>query len=116
MPEPAQALAMVFHELVTNAVKYGALSTMRGRLVVRWQVAGEIGSAHLNLVWQEADGPTVTPPKRTGFGTRLINNVVHHELGRPGRAEPAADGSVLRDRRAAGARRGKQGLGRRFPR
>jgi len=84
-PQAAQALAMVLHELATNAVKYGALSTADGRVVVRWQVAGEISSAQLSLVWQEADGPTVMTSTRQGFGTRLIDNVVHHELG--GRVE-----------------------------
>jgi PAS domain S-box-containing protein len=84
-PQPAQALAMVLHELVSNAVKYGALSTANGRVAVRWQVAGEIRSAQLSLVWQETDGPTVVGAKQRGFGTRLISNVVHDELG--GRVE-----------------------------
>ena len=86
LPDPTQALAMVVHELVTNAVKYGALSTASGRVAVRWEVAGEISSAQLNLVWQEAGGPVVaTRPQRKGFGTRLIHNIVVHELG--GRVE-----------------------------
>ena len=84
-PEPAQALALVLHELVTNAVKYGALSTADGRVRVRWKVRGELGSAQLNLVWQEEGGPSVATPKRQGFGTRLIHHMVHHELG--GRVE-----------------------------
>jgi two-component sensor histidine kinase len=79
--EPAQALALVLHELVTNAVKYGALSTADGRVTVQWQVADEIGSPRLNLVWEEAGGPTVVTPKRQGFGTRLIQNILNHELG-----------------------------------
>jgi two-component sensor histidine kinase len=83
--EAAQALAMVLHELVTNAVKYGALSAANGRVVVRWQVAGEISSAQLNLVWREIDGPPIVTPTRRGFGTRLIGDVVRHELG--GRVE-----------------------------
>jgi PAS domain S-box-containing protein len=81
IPQRAQALTMVLHELVTNAVKYGALSTADGRVTVRWQVAGETDCAHLNLVWQEADGPTVVTPRRRGFGTRLIDNIVRYELG-----------------------------------
>ena len=84
-PEPAQALALVFHELATNAVKYGALSAADGRVAVRWQVGGEVGAAQLKLVWEEAGGPTVVTPKRQGFGTRLIQNLLHHELG--GRVE-----------------------------
>jgi two-component sensor histidine kinase len=80
-PQAAQALTMVLHELVTNAVKYGALSTAEGRVVVRWQVAG----TEMNFVWQEMDGPAIVTPRRQGFGTRLIDNIVHHELG--GRVE-----------------------------
>jgi PAS domain S-box-containing protein len=85
MPAPAQALAMVLHELVTNAVKYGALSTAGGRVSVRWEVAGGKSSPQLKLVWQETGGPTVVAPQRRGFGTRLIDNIVQHELG--GRVE-----------------------------
>jgi PAS domain S-box-containing protein len=81
VPRASQALAIVLHELVTNAVKHGALSTANGRVVVRWQVAGEVSSAHLSLIWQEMDGPALGPPRRQGFGTRLIGSVVHHELG-----------------------------------
>jgi PAS domain S-box-containing protein len=84
-PEPAQTLALVFHELATNAVKYGALSIADGRVAVRWQVAGEVGAVELKLVWEEAGGPTVVAPTRQGFGTRLIQNLLHHELG--GRVE-----------------------------
>jgi two-component sensor histidine kinase len=85
MPEPAQALAIALHELVTNAVRYGALSTADGRVAVWWQVAGELGSARLNLVWQEADGPAVATPDEQGVGSRLIRSVLHHKLG--GKAE-----------------------------
>ena len=82
LPDPTQALAMVVHEMVTNAVKYGALSTASGRVLVRWEVASEISAAKLNLVWKEAGGPVVaTRPQRKGFGTRLIRNIVVHELG-----------------------------------
>jgi PAS domain S-box-containing protein len=80
-PAAAQALGMVFHELATNAAKYGALSSAGGRLSVRWQVTGENGSEKLDLVWQEAGGPTVAAPKQQGFGTRLIRDLVRHELG-----------------------------------
>jgi two-component sensor histidine kinase len=92
--EPAQALALVLHELVTNAVKHGALSTADGGVAVRWQVAGEMGSARLILVWQEAGGPTLVTPKRQGFGTRLIHNMLHHELG--GRVELSLPPTGLR--------------------
>jgi two-component system, chemotaxis family, sensor kinase Cph1 len=85
IPEPAQALTMVLHELVTNAVKHGALSAATGRVSVGWQVVGELSSALLNLVWEERGGPIVISSMRRGFGTRLIDNLVRHELG--GRVE-----------------------------
>jgi two-component sensor histidine kinase len=71
----------VLHELVTNAVKYGALSTAEGRVTVQWQVADEIGAPRLNLVWEEAGGPPAVTPKRQGCGTRLIQNILNSELG-----------------------------------
>jgi two-component sensor histidine kinase len=112
-PQAAQALAMMLHELVTSAVKYGALSTADGRVVVWWQIAGEISSAQLSLVWQEMDGPAVAPPKRQGFGTRLIDNVVHHGLG--GRVDLRLPPTGVRCEievplaRVAGAASGKDG-------
>ena len=79
----AQALALVLHELATNAVKHGALSTPRGRVRVGWEVeiAG-IGAAArlLRLRWAERGGPRVRPPSSRGFGTRLIGTVAEHEL------------------------------------
>jgi two-component sensor histidine kinase len=81
IPNAAQALGMVFQELATNALKYGALSTPAGRVAVRWELSGENGATQLNLVWQEAGGPSVAAPTREGYGTRLIRNLVRHELG-----------------------------------
>ena len=70
MAEAGQALAMVVHELVTNAAKYGALSAQQGRVSVRWRLVPENGSgAHLALDWQEAGGPAVSPSSRIGYGT-----------------------------------------------
>lgn len=65
-PEMAVNLVMVLNELATNAAKYGALSGA-GRVSIVWSVDGE----RLQLHWRERGGPPVTPPKRTGFGTRL---------------------------------------------
>ena len=65
-PEMAVNLVMVLNELATNAAKYGALSGA-GRVSIVWGVDGE----RLQLHWCERGGPPVTPPKRTGFGTRL---------------------------------------------
>lgn len=68
-PNAAVALAMIFHELATNASKYGALSTEAGRVAVAWHLDGR---TRLILTWRETGGPPVSPPKRTGFGSRLI--------------------------------------------
>jgi PAS domain S-box-containing protein len=81
IPDASQALGMVFHELATNAAKYGALSTTEGRVAVRWRLTAENGSAQLSVVWHEEGGPTVVAPKREGFGTRLIQNLLRHDLG-----------------------------------
>ena len=79
---PARAvvpLSMVLHELATNAVKYGALSTRRGHLDIIWQLAGGVDRS-VELVWQERDGPAVNASASAGFGTKLINRVSSHDL------------------------------------
>ena len=68
----AVALALVFHELTTNAAKYGALSTAAGRLEVSWTVS-ESDRRDLRLVWLESHGPAVLEPSRRGFGSTLIS-------------------------------------------
>jgi len=78
-PAQLQPLSLVLHELATNAVKHGALSLPNGKIRVHWLV--ETGSKKLlRLSWQEISGPSVSPPKVTGFGTRLIQ-VAAAELG-----------------------------------
>jgi PAS domain S-box-containing protein len=70
-PTQALTLGLVFHELATNAAKYGALSKPGGRVEVGWSVeAGETRT--LDLTWRERGGPPVSPPTRRGFGSRLI--------------------------------------------
>ncbi|WP_339915092.1 HWE histidine kinase domain-containing protein [uncultured Brevundimonas sp.] len=78
-PTTALALGMIFHELATNAAKFGALSAAEGRVLVDWSVSG-LEDRELKLSWQEIDGPPVTPPKRRGFGSRLIERSVRHDL------------------------------------
>ena len=87
-PKPALALALVLHELATNAAKYGSLSHPGGRLSVRWQAV----EGALLLGWREAGGPKVAEPNSRGFGRTLIERAVAHEL----------DGSVRFDYRAGG--------------
>ncbi|GGD36481.1 signal transduction histidine kinase [Croceicoccus pelagius] len=77
MPDAFTVLALVIHELVTNAAKYGALSDS-GSVDVNWDV-GEDGA--LTIDWREIGGPAVMPPKRRGFGTTVIDNSIPHELG-----------------------------------
>ncbi len=71
------SLALVLHELATNAAKYGCLSTPDGRLGVTWSIANDI----LTLAWQERGGPAVAgPPDREGFGSTLARNTVNGQL------------------------------------
>ncbi|WP_294331792.1 response regulator [uncultured Sphingomonas sp.] len=76
-PEPALHLALVLHELATNAHKYGALSATDGRVALHWDVRGGV----LELDWQERGGPDVGPPTRRGFGTALIERSLKAEGG-----------------------------------
>jgi PAS domain S-box-containing protein len=74
-------LGLVLHELVTNAAKYGALSSPSGRLDVKWSANGAAdGPPKLHLHWVEEGGPPVEPPKRQGFGSRLISRSIEGEL------------------------------------
>jgi len=78
--EVAVAMALVFHELATNASKYGALSTATGRLEVCWRVVGT-ETRLLEVLWQETGGPPVLPPTRRGFGSELIERNLHGHGG-----------------------------------
>jgi PAS domain S-box-containing protein len=73
----AVAFGMAFHELFTNALKYGALSNAEGGVSVQWTVNG---AAELQLSWREHDGPPVSPPKRRGFGSLLLERILHGDL------------------------------------
>ncbi|MCX5581532.1 sensor histidine kinase [Kaistia terrae] len=75
-------LSMILHELATNALKYGALSTSAGIVRVAWNTERHEGNTRLILHWQEEGGPEVVPPKHKGFGTRLIDYSVRAEGGR----------------------------------
>jgi two-component sensor histidine kinase len=80
--EAAQVMAMVLHELATNAAKYGALSTQNGRVSIKWgQRSNGHSRSHLVLEWREVDGPTVVAPENSGFGTHTIRDLIPYELG-----------------------------------
>jgi PAS domain S-box-containing protein len=76
-PRTAQAMAVVLHELATNAVKYGALSVADGSVAVEWSQAVD---DRLTLRWIEANGPPVKPPSRQGFGMRMIETLIAGQL------------------------------------
>jgi len=80
-PNRALSFALAFHELATNAVKYGALSNDAGRLKIDWRVVQDGTGRRLELIWTEEDGPPVRPPARRGFGSRLIERSLARELG-----------------------------------
>ncbi len=81
-PEAGQAVAMVFHELATNAAKYGALSVRTGRVSVQWSWSQNQGTGDgLVIRWLEAGGPAVKAPGKFGYGTSVINDLIPYELG-----------------------------------
>jgi len=80
-PEAGQAMAMVLHELATNAAKYGALSTKEGRVSIRWDRRLNGHPPHLVLEWQESGGPPVIAPGEPNFGTSTIRDLIPYEFG-----------------------------------
>jgi two-component sensor histidine kinase len=79
-PNYALAFALALHELCTNAIKYGALSNETGSVRIAWAVAGTNGTRTLRVRWTEIGGPTVSPPKQRGFGTRLVVDGLRQDL------------------------------------
>ncbi len=83
-PKAALALGIAFHELATNAVKYGAFSNKAGSVLISWTIEPSLEGNRLLLRWQEKDGPPVTPPSRKGFGSRVIERGLALRAGRHG--------------------------------
>jgi len=79
-PKTAIAVALAFHELATNAAKYGALSAASGQVDLAWTLSRAAEDQVLRIVWREAGGPRVRPPSRRGFGTRLIERGLATDL------------------------------------
>jgi PAS domain S-box-containing protein len=75
-PRTAQTLALALHELATNAVKYGALSAVTGRVRANW----ELGPTNLTLHWAESGGPPNEAPSSPGFGIRVISGSIERQL------------------------------------
>jgi two-component sensor histidine kinase len=76
-PKEAVSLVLALHELSTNASKYGALSTDRGRVAVTWRLEGSL----LRVEWRETGGPQVAQPEHRGFGLRMIERALAADLG-----------------------------------
>ncbi|MXO86961.1 GAF domain-containing protein [Altererythrobacter aurantiacus] len=77
-PEAFTVLALVMHEMITNAAKYGSLCDSRGKLLVNLSIRD---NGDLQIDWREEDGPEVTKPKRRGFGSTIIEKSIPFELG-----------------------------------
>src|SRR5262249_20303752 len=69
-------LTMALHELATNAVKYGSLSSARGQVRVSWELLHDAGGRRVRLHWQESGGPLVALPRHKGFGSLLIERIL----------------------------------------
>ena len=71
-PKLAMTMALLFHELATNAAKYGALSSSNGQVAISWTLS----DGRLNLEWRESGGPLVNTPAQNGFGMRLLSQAL----------------------------------------
>jgi len=89
-PTAAQAVAVVLHELATNAAKYGALSHAKGQIRLTWSRSED---GQLALRWTELGGPRVHAPEREGFGSRLIEGTIS-QLGGKARFDWRSEGLV----------------------
>jgi PAS domain S-box-containing protein len=94
-PQTAVSIAMAIHELCTNAIKYGALSTDAGTIVTRWTVEEGQGGSRLRFEWIERGGPPVRPPAQRGFGTRMIERGLAAELQADVRMDFQREGLVF---------------------
>ncbi|QND51685.1 PAS domain-containing protein [Phyllobacterium sp. 628] len=91
-PKIALALSIAVHELATNAVKYGAFSNETGSVSIGWEIKEALDGRRLHLKWQEKNGPVVAQPLRRGFGSRMIETGLAHEVGGTVRLEYPTEG------------------------
>ncbi|WP_296597773.1 HWE histidine kinase domain-containing protein [Phenylobacterium sp.] len=92
-PRAANALSLALHELATNAVKFGALSTEAGHVSLKWKARPAGG---FELTWTESGGPLVAPPGRRGFGSTLLGQVTGRELNGDTEVDYRPSGLVVR--------------------
>ena len=91
-PATAQTLALALHELVTNSAKYGALSTLSGRLSLNWAIQDDV----LQMIWEERNGPLVEKPASRGFGTRSVIASIELQLGGHAEFDWRSEGLICR--------------------
>jgi len=95
--EATQPVAMVLHELATNAAKYGALSNGHGRVLARWRLSSRgLTGGTLVIEWKETGGPAVVAPAASGYGTSVIRDLIPYELGGAVDYDFAPDGVCCR--------------------
>jgi two-component sensor histidine kinase len=90
----AQSLGMALHELATNAIKHGALSTREGSVDIRWSMVGEGAETDFTMTWSEQGGPVPKPPAHRGFGHTVVVQMVEYTLEARVRLEYGAAGVV----------------------
>ena len=90
--DAAMALTLIFHELESNSIKYGALASDGGSVAIHWSLAPGAGGEWLNLQWSERDGPPCVIPTHQGFGSRMISKLLGGRFGATAETEYRADG------------------------
>jgi two-component sensor histidine kinase len=93
-PSAAQSIGMAVHELSTNAVKYGALSTGHGAIEITWAVDYENADQGFHIRWEERGGPEVRAPAHRGFGTTVVTRMMEMGLGGRTTLEYASGGLI----------------------
>jgi PAS domain S-box-containing protein len=94
--ESAHYVGLALHELGSNAVKHGALSTASGDVTVCWRITGEDGQARLELEWRERGGAAVSEPERAGFGSEILRRLVARAVNGASELTFASDGVCWR--------------------
>lgn len=93
-PTIAQALGLAIFELTANALKFGALSARFGKIAIAWSITTARGPAEFELCWQETGGPPVQNPRRKGFGTTIIEDMIARSVQGQARMSYAPTGVV----------------------
>ena len=93
-PKAALDLCIVFNELATNALKYGALSKIGGKVHIDWTLEPRPQGAQLVVTWRELGGPVIKAPTHRGFGSRVIERGLAHELHGVGHLDYRPEGLV----------------------